>query len=53
MHRFRISLALVVGITLAVLVLSPAIAIAKIWFATDINYVEHNHTLAVVDSTLA
>jgi 4-amino-4-deoxy-L-arabinose transferase-like glycosyltransferase len=43
---YRISLALVVGITLAVLVLSPAIAIAKIWFATDINYVEPRKELA-------
>ena len=37
---------LVSGMMLAVLVLSPAIAIAKIWFATDINYVEPRKELA-------
>ena len=43
---YRISRALVVGITLTVLVLSPAIAIAKILFGTDINYVEPRKELA-------
>ena len=43
---YRISRALVVGITLTVLVLSPAIAMAKIWFGTDINYVEPRKELA-------
>ena len=43
---YRIGLAVVMGMTLAVLLLSPAIAIAKIWFATDINYVEPRKELA-------
>jgi 4-amino-4-deoxy-L-arabinose transferase-like glycosyltransferase len=42
----RIGFALVAGVTLAVLALSPAIAIAKIWFAADINYVEPRKELA-------
>ena len=43
---YRVGLAVVSGMMLAVLVLSPAIAIAKIWFATDINYVEPRKELA-------
>ena len=43
---YRLSRALVVGMTLTVLVLSPVIAIAKIWFATGINYVNPRKELA-------
>jgi 4-amino-4-deoxy-L-arabinose transferase-like glycosyltransferase len=43
---YRFSRALVVGMTLTVLVLSPVIAIAKIWFGGDNNYVDPRKELA-------
>ena len=42
----RLSLALVISLTLAALALSPAVALAKFWFATDVNYVEPRKELA-------
>jgi hypothetical protein len=43
---YRISRALVVGLTVTVLVLSPAIALAKIWLGRDNNYVDPRKELA-------
>ena len=43
---YRIGLAVATGMMFAVLLLSPVIAVAKIWFATDINYVEPRKELA-------
>jgi len=43
---YRSSRALVVGMTLTALVLSPAIAVAKIWLGSDNNYVEPRKELA-------
>jgi 4-amino-4-deoxy-L-arabinose transferase-like glycosyltransferase len=43
---YRLSRALVVGLTLIALVLSPAIAIAKIWFGDDNNYSDPRKELA-------
>lgn len=43
---YRLSRAIAVGITLGALVLSPAIAIAKIWYGGDINYTEPRKELA-------
>ncbi len=43
---YRFGRALVVGMTATVLVLSPAIAIAKIWLGRDNNYVDPRKELA-------
>jgi 4-amino-4-deoxy-L-arabinose transferase-like glycosyltransferase len=43
---YRICRVLVVGMTLVVLVLSPAIGIAKMWFGDDNNYVDPRKELA-------
>jgi 4-amino-4-deoxy-L-arabinose transferase-like glycosyltransferase len=43
---YRLGRAIAVGITLGALVLSPAIAIAKIWYGGDINYTEPRKELA-------
>jgi hypothetical protein len=43
---YRLGRAIVVGITLGALALSPAIAIAKIWYGGDINYTEPRKELA-------
>ena len=43
---YRVSRALVLGMTLAVLVLSPVIAFAKIWIGHDNNYIEPRKELA-------
>ena len=43
---YRFGRALAAGITIAALVLSPAIAVAKIWFGRDNNYVDPRKELA-------
>jgi Dolichyl-phosphate-mannose-protein mannosyltransferase len=43
---YRFSRALVVGMTFTALALSPVIAIAKIWFGDDNNYIEPRRELA-------
>jgi 4-amino-4-deoxy-L-arabinose transferase-like glycosyltransferase len=43
---YRLARGLVAGTTLAVLVLSPPIAFAKLWLANDLNYIQPRKELA-------
>jgi hypothetical protein len=45
---YRLARVLVAGTTLAVLVVSPAIAFTKLWLANDLNYIQPRKELAQV-----